>query len=120
MNIKKNEIGSGVVVLQMTDRITGLRDCDRINQEIESLIRQNQTRVILDISGVHFIDSAAIGTIVKNFTLLKDSGGSLCMVGAKGMVKGVLEMTNIHKVIGIYATIQEACEAPPPPAPSTE
>ncbi len=118
MYMKKKDLNPDIVLLEMTDRIKGRGDGDRINEEIDLLLRQNKTRVIFDLSGVHFIDSAAIGVFVRNFTLLRDSGGSLRLVGVKGMVKGVLEMTNINKVIGMYATIEEACQdSSPPPSP---
>ena len=39
------------------------------------LIRENESRVILDLSGVDLIDSAGIGTIVLCFSRLKKAGG---------------------------------------------
>jgi hypothetical protein len=45
MNLKKKQIGPGIVVVEMADRITSGRDCQRINEEVERLIREGQTRV---------------------------------------------------------------------------
>ena len=114
MNLKKKEIEPGIVVLEMTDRIASGRDCDRINEEVEVLIRKHQTRVIFDLSGVHYIDSAAVGSIVRSLCRLKDSGGSLRLAGVKGMVKGVLKLTHVDKVIGIYLTATDALQDSPP------
>jgi len=113
MNLKKKEIGPGVVVLEITDRISGVRDCGRINQEIDLLLGQNQTRVIFDLSGVHFIDSVAVGTIVRSFCSLKNSGGTLRLAGVKGMVKGVLALTHVDRVIGVYPTVMDAAQDSP-------
>lgn len=110
MNLKKKEIGPGTVVLEITDRIVSGRDCDRIIQEVELLISQHQTRVIFDLSGVHYIDSAAVGTIVRSLCKLKDSGGSLRLAGVTGMVKGVLKLTHVDKVIGTYLTAMDASQ----------
>lgn len=110
MNLKKKEIGPGIVVLEMTDRIGSGRDCQRIQEEIELLIRENQKRVIFDLSGVHFIDSAAVGCIVLSFGRLRNSGGTLRLAGVKGMVEGVLKLTHIDRVIGIYPTAMDASQ----------
>jgi anti-sigma B factor antagonist len=114
MQIKKRQIGPGIVVLEMTDRIASGRDCQRINEEVELLIRENQSRVIFDLSGVYYIDSAAVGTIVRSLCSLKNSGGTLRLAGARGMVQGVLKLTHVDRVIAIYPTTGEACQDGPP------
>jgi anti-sigma B factor antagonist len=110
MNLKKKELKPGVVVLEITDKIVGLADCERINAEVDLLVRQNQARVIFDLSGVYFIDSSAVGTIVRSFCALKNSGGMLRLAGVKGTVETALQMTQVHKVIGIYQTAVEAAQ----------
>ncbi len=57
-------------------------DCQRLDQEIEHLMRQNEMRVIFDLSGVAQIDSGGMGKIVRCFSKLKKSGGSLRLAGA--------------------------------------
>jgi len=114
MNLKKKQIGPGIVVLEMTDRIASGRDCQRIHEEVDQLIRENQTRVIFDLSGVHYMDSAAVGSIVRSLCSLKNSGGTLRLAGAKGMVQGVLRLTHVDRVIRIYPTASEAYQDSPP------
>jgi anti-sigma B factor antagonist len=114
MNLKKKQIGPGIVVLEMTDRIASGRDCQRIHEEVDLLIRENQTRVVFDLSGVYYMDSAAVGSIVRSLCSLKNSGGTLRLAGAKGMVQGVLRLTHVDRVIRIYPTAGEACHDSPP------
>lgn len=114
MTLKKKELGPGIVVLEMTDRIGSGRDCQRIQEEIELLIRENPKRVIFDLSGVHYIDSAAVGCIVRSFVRLRNSGGTLRLAGVKGMVEGVLKLTHVDKLIGVYPTAMDASQDSPP------
>ena len=114
MNLKKKQIGPGIVVLEMTDRIASGRDCQRIHEEVDLLIRENQTRVIFDFSKVHYIDSAAVGSIVRSLCSLKNCGGTLRLAGVKGMVQGVLRLTHVDRVIGIYPTVVDASQDSPP------
>ncbi len=111
MEIKRKEIKPGIVVLEMTGRLLMGPDCQRIEQELEQLLRQNQTRVIFDLSGVSTIDSAGLGKIVKCFSQLKKSGGSLRLAGVKGMLEGAFKITQVYKVIRIYPTAVDASES---------
>src|SRR5579863_8706444 len=108
LEIKKKEIRPGVVVLEMTGRITMGQDCRQVEQEVERLIEQNQKEIILDLSGISLIDSTGIGQIVKCLCKLKTAGGSLRLAGLKGMVAGVFKITKVDQVIGIFPTAQDA------------
>jgi anti-sigma B factor antagonist len=110
MRLKKKQIGPGIVVLEMTERIASGRDCERIREEVDRLIRENQRRVIFDLSGVHYMDSAGVASIVRSLCSLKNAGAALRLAGAKGMVQGVLRLTHVDRVIPIYPTTSEACQ----------
>jgi anti-sigma B factor antagonist len=110
----QRHLAPGVVVLEMTGKVTMGRDLKRIDEEVGLLIGEKQTRVIFDLSGVHFVDSSAVGCIVRNFIRLTNSGGSLRLAGVKGMVQGVLKMTQVDKVIDIYPSSLDASQDSPP------
>jgi anti-sigma B factor antagonist len=108
LQIVKRESRPGVVVLEMTGRIHMGPDCQRIEQEVEQLLGRGEKRLIFDLSRVSSVDSSGVGQIVKCFSKLKNSGGSLRLAGVQGMIASVLKMTRVDKVIGIYPTAVEA------------
>ena len=108
LEIKKKEITPGIVVLELTGRITMGPDCWQIEKEVGQLLSQNQKHIILDLSGISIVDSTGIGQIVRCLSKLKNSGGSLRLAGLKGMVEGVFKMTRVDQAIGIYPTVVEA------------
>ena len=76
-------------------------------------IEKNETRIIFDMHDVDHIDSAFVGQIVKSFTRLSKSGGALRLAAVRGMVEGVLNMTQVNRVIQIYPTAEAASESFP-------
>jgi len=114
MKFTKKQIRPGVVVFEMAGSIRTGPDCRQIEQAVDEIIRGHETCAIFDLSGVSFVDSSGLGTIVKCLTELKKLGGTLRLTGVKGMVKGVLELTQINRVIEIYATASEASQDLPP------
>jgi len=104
MQFTEKPIQPGIVVLKMTGSIRVGPTCRQIEHMVDDMIRRQQTQVIFDLSGVSFIDSSGIGTFVKCLVKLKKLGGTLRLTGVKGMVEGVLKLTQIDRVLGVYPT----------------
>jgi anti-anti-sigma factor len=51
--------------------------------------------VVLDLAGVEFIDSTALGTLLKAGNEIESAGKKLRVVCADGPVRRLLEMTNL-------------------------
>jgi anti-sigma B factor antagonist len=108
MKLETRQIKPGVVVLEVSGRISMGNDCAEIDQRVQRHIERNEKRVIFDLTGVNHIDSAVVGQIVKSHSTLKRSGGSLRLAGVCTMVYGVLQMTQVDRVIEIYPTALDA------------
>jgi anti-anti-sigma factor len=113
LKLTKKNLKPGVVVVELSGRISMGDDCTEIEQHVETHILQNEKHLIFDLTAVHHIDSAVVGQIVKSHSSLLKSGGRLRIAGASGMVDGVLKMTHVHKVIEIYPTVADACASFP-------
>jgi anti-sigma B factor antagonist len=108
--MKKKEIKPGIWVFGMSGRVQMGPDCKRVDQEVEDHIRKSETRIIFDMHDVDHIDSAFVGQIVKSFSQLSKSGGTLRLAAVRGMVEGVLNMTQVNRVIQIFPTAEAASE----------
>jgi anti-sigma B factor antagonist len=100
----------GVAVIEMKGSIHAGPDCQRVEHEVDALLRESKTHVIFDLTHVTHIDSAAVGTIVTCFSRVKRSGAALRIAGSQGMVEGTLKLTQVHKVIPMYPTAAQAAE----------
>ncbi|HUO35871.1 MAG TPA: STAS domain-containing protein [Candidatus Acidoferrum sp.] len=101
----------GIIVLDMSGSIHMGPDCRRIDQEVEAHLAKGAKNIVFDLSRVTHVESAAIGLIVRTHTHLLKAGGGLRLAGAKGMVRSVLEMTQVDKVIGVLPSAAEAVES---------
>jgi anti-sigma B factor antagonist len=114
MKFEKKQIEPGIVVLELTGRFVMGADCQKLDREVDDHAQRGEKSFILDLTAVDHVDSAAIGQIVKCYSKVKKSGGTMRLAGAKGMVDGVLKLTQVHKVIEIFPTAQEAAKNFPP------
>ena len=118
MEITRKEIIPGVIVLELKGQLQMGVECKRLELAMDDLLKEKQTRVILDFSNVIKVDSDGVGKIVNSLSRLKLAGGTLYLAGISGMVAGILKLTRVDRLIKIYPTAQEAAQnfpaAPPP------
>jgi anti-anti-sigma factor len=111
MKLLTKHLPTGVVVLELSGRVHMGKDCAEIDREIQGYIQHNQLRVILDLTAVDHIDSAFIGQIVKAHSQLAKAGGALRLAGATGMVESSLKLTQVHNVVPLHPTAQQASQS---------
>ncbi|HXN73269.1 MAG TPA: STAS domain-containing protein [Candidatus Acidoferrales bacterium] len=67
--------------------------------------------VILDFSGVPFIDSAGLGALVGVYVGAQKVQRKMAVAGLNTQVKTLIEMTKVSQLIKAYDTVAEAEEA---------
>ncbi len=72
---------------------------ERLTQAIEEEIRAGRYRLSLDLSGVHYISSAGIRTLIQTMRQLEALGGNLHMVAVSQNVRLVLEMAGLEGIL---------------------
>ena len=108
LKIEQTSIAPDIDVFAMSGRLTMGSDSQQVEWNLAKLINENHRKVIFDLSGVSFLDSSGIGILVMCHAKLKKAGGSLRLAGAQGMVRQIIEMTNVNKLVDLYATASDA------------
>lgn len=113
MEITRKEIIPGVIVLELKGQLQMGVECKRLELAMDDLLKEKQTRVILDLSQVIKVDSDGVGKIVNCLSRLKVAGGTLYLAGVSGMVAGILKLTKVDRLVKVYPTTQEAAQSFP-------
>ena len=69
------------------------------------------SKVIFDMSGLQFMDSTGLGTIVSCLKVLNAAGGDLKLCGMTKQIRALFELVRMHRVFDIYNTTDEAVSA---------
>ncbi len=67
--------------------------------------------VVMDLSGVDFLDSAGLGLLVALLKRVSERGGDMKIAGLQKKVRMVFEITRAFKVFEIFETTPEAIQA---------
>jgi anti-anti-sigma factor len=81
---------------------------DHLQGAIGEATSQGADAVLLDLSGVAFIDSTALGVIVQETKRLEGRGHSLILVTNDPRALRVLEVTGLDRVVRRHATLDDA------------
>jgi anti-sigma B factor antagonist len=114
LELIRKEVEPGTVALGITGEVRTSNDRQQLTQGVEEEIQKGVRRIILDLGALQIVDSAGIGTIVLCFSHVKKAGGTLRLAGARGMVENVLKLTQIHRAIDLFPSVEDAAKNFPP------
>jgi len=111
LEIRKELVDPDIAVLHLSGRIAIGRPSQDIEAQVEELIGQGMSKMILNLTDVQRVDSTGFGTIVVCSQKLKNAGGGLRIVGAKGMVEEIAHSSQIPTIVPFHATLADAIVA---------
>lgn len=77
----------------------------------ETLLKEIESgagSVLINMSGVTYIDSSGIATLVEGLQLSRETKTRLGLFGLRTNARSVLELARLHKVFNIFEDEQEA------------
>lgn len=89
---------SGVVVVKPAGRLNMVA-APTLRKELHAIVEAGQTRVVVDLSEVDFIDSSGLGALISGLKVARQAGGDLRIAAPTRQVTTVLELTNLNRVL---------------------
>jgi anti-sigma B factor antagonist len=107
MVIEERIIGD-VTILDLKGKMTLGEGDELLKDKINSLIHQGQKKLLLNLEGVPYIDSAGLGEIVRTYTTVSRQGGNLKLVN---LTKRITDLLSITKLLTVFETFDSEPEA---------
>ena len=70
----------------------------------ESVLSGTPERLILDFSGVTFMDSSGVGMIIGRYKTMHARGGSVAACGLQPPIDRLFHLAGLHRIIAITET----------------
>jgi len=97
----------GVVVLELKGRLT-VGEATPVREKVNEVLASGCNKIILDLSGVDYIDSTGLGSLVICFTSVKKAGGALKLLKLNKRNVELLLLTNLHTIFEVFAEEEDA------------
>ena len=99
---------SHVTVLDLKGKMTLGEGDELLKDKINSLLAAGKKKLVLNLEGVPYIDSAGLGEIVRTFTTVSRQGGSLKLLN---LTKRIEDLLSITKLLTVFETFDTEAEA---------
>jgi len=107
MQIEERAVGD-VVVLDLKGKITLGEGEELLKDKVNSLVNQGHRKILLNLGGVPYIDSAGLGEVVRTYTTVSRQGGSLKLLN---LTKRITDLLSITKLLTVFETFESENEA---------
>jgi anti-sigma B factor antagonist len=108
LQIEEKVIQPGVTLVELKGRLALGRESQRVESIADELVRNGHLKVVMDLSGVDYVDSAGIGILALISGRMKEAGGHVAMVVPEGRVLQMLNLTQMNRILSLSATVAEA------------
>jgi anti-anti-sigma factor len=108
MSVEAKQLDSGVGVVTIAGRLALGGETEQLDAAVKGLLQKDVKMLVLDITGLDYVDSSGIGTLVSSLTNVKKAGGELKIVGANPRIKRIFSMTGVDSMMSMYGTMAEA------------
>src|SRR4026209_1180197 len=107
MPIEERSAGD-VIVLDLKGKMTLGEGDEALKDKINSLVLQGRKKLILNLAGVPYIDSAGLGEIVRTYTTVSRQGGRLKLLN---LTKRITDLLAFTKLLTVFETYDHEADA---------
>jgi anti-sigma B factor antagonist len=108
--IEEERPREGTVVLAIHGE-TDLHVATELRDYLTAAIDAGASFLVVDLSGVPFIDSMGLGALLGGMKRLRSSGGQFRLVVPPGEIRRIFELTLLDRVFAIDPTREDALAA---------
>jgi anti-sigma B factor antagonist len=110
MTITERKNGN-VTILDVEGKILLGEGDVQLKRKIDELIERNETRLVLNLAKVPYMDSGGLGEIVRSYTTVKRANGDLKLLNATKRITDLLTITKLVTVFEIFDSEDEAVKS---------
>jgi anti-sigma B factor antagonist len=100
-----------VTVLDLKGKMTLGEGDEMLKDKINSLLAAGKKKLLLNLEGVPYIDSAGLGEVVRTYTTVSRQGGSLKLLNLTKRIEDLLSITKLLTVFDTFDTEAEAIKS---------
>ena len=106
----KTEKKNTIVVFHVSGELMGGDEIKVFQDAIYEAIRDGLVSVVVEMSGVKWMNSSGLGMLMSGLTTLRGSGGDLRLARVPDRVRRPIEITRLDRVLQIHDTVEAAMD----------
>lgn len=107
LNIQSKRTDDGVAIITVEGELD-LYTAPRLKESLMAALEDDVLKIVVNMTGVHFIDSSALGVLIGGVKRLKPKGGRLVLVSVDENVNWIFQITGLNAVFDIFHSQEDA------------
>ena len=107
MEIRDRLVGN-VGIVELAGRLTVNDDPGPLKQAVLDVVSRGAKNVLLDLSGVHYIDSTRLGELIAAHITVSRNGGRLKLVHVPPRVVELLTLAGLSDIFERFDSVEAA------------
>ncbi len=99
-----------MTIVELSGRFDAV-SAEQVKQDLHQLIEKGNARLVLNLAGLEFIDSAGLGVLVSCLRRAAAEGGDLRVAEVPAFCRSIFELTRLTRVFDVTESEQDAVAA---------
>jgi anti-sigma B factor antagonist len=104
-----NEL-DGFPVFELEGSLMERHEADDLLEEVNDLIAEGNTKVILELSKLDYLNSSGLNVLLNILTKMRNADGEAVICGVNDRLKKLLVITKLDAVFQLTKTCEEASQ----------
>jgi anti-sigma B factor antagonist len=110
MELTEREVGD-VTVLNLKGRLVFEEGDTPLRVTIDDLVAHGRTKLVIDLQGVTYMDSAGLGMLVAKYVSVHKRGGDVKLLHPTSRCMELLRITHLREVFELYDSENDAVKS---------
>ncbi len=98
----------GYQIMHLNGEFIGGNETDKLSASLKKTAQSEMNKLVLDLSGVTFLNSMALGVLLSANALFHKHGGKVVLSNPSEYLKSIFETTKLNLIFTIDKSIEEA------------
>ena len=98
-------------MIEVKGALTGGEETDELRRAVAGFVEQGYNKLIVDLSGVNFLNSTAIGVLVGAHTSYARKGWQIKLAGVNKNIDSIFVVTRLSLVFDVHDTRTQSIQS---------
>lgn len=104
----KKEIKPGYTIIHLDGEFIGGEETENLSKFLKEAAKSDTNRAILDLSGVAFLNSMALGVLLSANAIFHKQGGRVILANPSEYLQSIFKTTKLDLIFTIEESIDDA------------
>ncbi len=111
MGIRSSTLDNGIALVEAAGSLVGGDETDKLRQVIAGFLDRQYQKLVIDLSGVTYMNSTAIGVLVQGHTSYTRKGWKVVLCGINKNIDSIFVITKLTLVFDVKDSRDQAIKS---------